>query len=100
MISVCPKLTPEGYRVVIIKSVPMANDYKFDVSTFVKAVTTMQDVVMKEEPMYGNVYVYDLKHFRMSEFMAFTPTVTKNMNKCFIVSTYDPKQKRRPPEQV
>jgi len=64
----------------------MAEDSKFEVQTFVKAVTALQDLLLKEEPMYGIIIVVDLKHFRLSDFMAFTPTLTKNMMKCLLVS--------------
>lgn len=81
-----PKMTPEGHRVLITKSIPNDDD-KFDVELYCKMSLVALDLHVKEEPVYGNIILFDVKHFTLSQFLAFTPTVTKNFMKCCVVST-------------
>jgi len=53
---------------------------------FCQVSIAILDLQLKSEPMYGNIILYDLKHIRLAQFMAFTPTLTKNLLRCCIVS--------------
>lgn len=86
--SVClfPKLTPEGNRIFCTTTRQSSDDEKYDVMLFCQVSIAILDLQLKLEPMYGNIILYDLKHIRLAQFMAFTPTLTKNLLKCCIVS--------------
>lgn len=79
-------MTPEGYRVLITKAIQSDED-KFDVELYCKMSLVALDLQVKEEPVYGNIILFDVQHFTLSQFLAFTPTVTKNFMKCCVVST-------------
>jgi len=81
-----PKLTPEGNRIFCTTTRQSSDDEKFDVMLFCQVSIAILDLQLKLEPMYGNIILYDLKHIRLAQFMAFTPTLTKNLLKCCIVS--------------
>jgi len=83
-ISIFPKLTPEGYRVNCCGTLPTTDDDKFDVEMFCKMSLVALDLQLKEEPSHGLIFLFDLKHIKLSQFLAFTPTVTKNFLKCCI----------------
>ncbi|VVC39731.1 Cellular retinaldehyde binding/alpha-tocopherol transport,CRAL/TRIO, N-terminal domain,CRAL-TRIO lipid [Cinara cedri] len=85
-VTLFPKRTPEGNRIFCTKTNPSTDDDKFDVMTLLQVSLAILDLQLKEEPMYGNVFLYDLQHVRLSQFMAFTPTITKNILKCGINS--------------
>jgi len=82
-ISAVPKLTPEGHRVLITRSI-QSDDENFDVELYCKMNLIALDLQVKEEPVYGNIILFDVKNFSLSQFLAFTPTVTKNFMKCCI----------------
>lgn len=69
------------------RSLAAADDDKFDPSLFGKQGVVLLELQLKEAPMYGDIFVYDLKHWRWSDFLAVTPTFVKNMCRCFLVST-------------
>lgn len=85
-ISIFPKLTPEGYRVNCARSLPTAEDDKFDVEMFCKMSLAALDLQLREEPSHGIIILFDMKEFRLSQFLAYTPTVTKNFLKCCVDS--------------
>ncbi|XP_027836886.2 alpha-tocopherol transfer protein-like [Aphis gossypii] len=86
--SVClfPKLTPEGNRIFCTTTRPSSDDDDYDVMLFCQVSIAILDLQLKLEPMYGNIILYDLKHVRLAQFMAFTPTLTKNLLRCCIDS--------------
>jgi len=85
-ISLFPNLTPEGNRIFCTKTCHTTDEDKFDVTMFCKVTIALLDLQLKEEPMYGNIFLYDLKHVGLSQFLAFTPTLTKNLLRCCIDS--------------
>lgn len=85
-VSLFPKLSPEGNRVFCTKTSPTTDDEKFDIVLFCQVSIAILDLQLKEEPVYGNIILYDLQHVRLSQFLAFTPTLTKNLLMCCIVS--------------
>lgn len=84
-----PRLTPEGCRVICLRTIKMQdkNYEEYDVNNFCKIILAGVDLELKEEPMYGNILLFDLEYTPFSRFLAFTPTVTKNLVRCLIVST-------------
>lgn len=88
LVTLFPKLTPEGHRIFCTTTKPMVDDEHYDVLLYCKAALAILDLQLKAEPMHGNIIMYDLKHVRLSQFMSFTPTITKNLLRCGIVSIY------------
>lgn len=86
-VTLLPKRTPEGNRILCVKTNPVTDDM-FDIMITIQVALAVLDLQLKEEPMYGNVFMYDMRHVRLSQFLACTPTITKNMFKCGYVSTY------------
>lgn len=85
-VSLLPKLTPQSHRVLCVKTNPVADNEKFDIMLFCRVTLGHLDLQLKQEPLHGHVFLYDLKHVNMSQLLAFTPTITKNLFKCCIVS--------------
>lgn len=85
-VSLFPKLTSEGNRIYCMKFYPTTDNDVYDVLMGCKASLAVLDLQLKLEPMYGNIILYDLKHVRLSQFLCFTPTITKNLMTCSIVS--------------
>lgn len=83
--SVLPKLTPEANRVHIIRSIEN-NDGEFDAMAMCKGSLKTIDYLMRREPVYGLVFLLDLKHCQLSYLLSFTPTLTKNLMRCIDVS--------------
>lgn len=83
-----PKLTPEGYRIFCTKTNPTTDEDAFDFLLFCQVSIATLDLQLKDEPMYGNISLYDLKHVQLSQFLAFTPTMTKKLLKIGMVSDY------------
>lgn len=83
--SVLPKLTPEANRVHIIRSIEN-NDGDFDAMSMCKGSLKIIDYLMRREPVYGLVFLLDLKHCQLSYLLSFTPTLTKNLMRCIDVS--------------
>lgn len=80
-----PKLTPEGNRIFCTKTSECDED-NFNFKLFCQVSLAVLDLQVKEEPMYGNVVLYDLKYVTMSQFLAFTPTLTKRLLSLCLVS--------------
>lgn len=85
--SIFPNPTSDGCRIFCTKTNPTTDDDCFEPEQFCKASLAVLDLMLKAEPVYGNIVIYDLKNIRLSQFLAFTPTITKNFVKCCTVST-------------
>lgn len=81
-----PKLTPDGNRIFCTVTHPTTDETEYNVISVIKLSLAILDLQLKTEPMHGNIILYDLKHVRLSQFLAFTPTITKNMLQCALVS--------------
>lgn len=84
-LSVLPRMTPNGNRVQVIRTVENTNG-DFNAMAMVKGTIKTIDSVMRREPIYGYVFLLDLKYCQMSYLMSFTPTLTKNLMRCLDVS--------------
>ncbi|VVC39734.1 Hypothetical protein CINCED_3A001403 [Cinara cedri] len=83
--SVFPKLSPDGYRIVCTKT-RQTVDEKFDALCFCRANLAVLDLLLEKEPMHGIIYLYDLQYLRWSQFLVVTPTMTKNILSCCLNS--------------
>lgn len=83
--SLLPKMTPEANRVHIIRSIEN-NNGDYDAVTTCKGSLKIIDHLMRQEPIYGLVFLFDLKHCQLSYLLRFTPTLTKNLMRCISVS--------------
>jgi len=79
-----PKRTLKGERIQCIRSVqsPDTSDNDYDAVRFCKYWMTSLDLLLDEEPMYGNITIFDMTDMSLSKFLTFTPTLTKKMVTC------------------
>lgn len=82
---VLPKMTPEANRVHVIRSIEN-NDGDFSALNMCKGSLKIIDYVMRREPIYGLIFLLDLKHCPLSYLLNFTPSLTKNLMRCIDVS--------------
>lgn len=85
-VSILPKMTPEANRVHIIRTIEN-NDGDFDAMAMCKGSLKIIDYLMRREPVYGLVFLLDLKHCQLSYLLSFTPTLTKNLMRCIDEAT-------------
>lgn len=72
---------PEGYRIHCTTTI-QCNEEDFNVMMLSIAALDLQ---MKEEPMYGNILLFDLKYMPLSYLLSFTPTLTKKVISVYLV---------------
>jgi hypothetical protein len=82
---VLPKMTPEANRVHVIRSIEN-NDGHFSALNMCKGSFKIIDYIMRREPIYGLIFLLDLKHCPLSYLLNFTPSLTKNLMRCIDVS--------------
>ncbi|XP_050549076.1 clavesin-2-like [Daktulosphaira vitifoliae] len=73
-ISLMPKLTPEGDRIQIFRTVE--NNSEFDPQAMFKGSLKTIDYLMRREPIYSMIIIIDCQHFRLSYLLSFTPSLT------------------------
>lgn len=78
-------MTPEANRVHVIRSIEN-NDGDFNAMAMCKGSLKTIDYIMRREPIYGMVFLLDLKHCSLSYLLSFTPSLTKNLMRCIDVS--------------
>jgi len=78
-------MTPEANRVHVIRSVEN-NDGEFNAMAMCKGSLKVIDYLMRREPIYGMIFLLDLKHCQLSYLLSFTPSLTKNLMRCIDVS--------------
>lgn len=83
--SLLPKMTLEGNRVHVIRSIEN-NDGDFNAMAMCKGSLKTIDYLMRREPIYGLIFLLDLKYCQMSYLLSFTPSLTKNLMRCIDVS--------------
>lgn len=83
--SLLPKMTPEANRVHVIRSIEN-NDGDFNAMAMCKGSLKTIDYLMRREPIYGLVFLLDLKYCQLSYLLSFTPSLTKNLMRCIDVS--------------
>lgn len=81
-----PKRTPEGHRIVCVKTRQFNDDTKVDGMTVANISVSILDALLKVEPMYGNDFLYDLEHLKFSSLLVFTPKLTKRLISIWLVS--------------
>jgi len=84
--SLLPKMTPEANRVHVIRSIEN-NDGDFNAMAMCKGSLKTIDFLMRREPIYGLVFLLDLKHCQLSYLLSFTPSLTKNLMRCIDEAT-------------
>lgn len=84
--TILPKLTHEANRVQLIRSIEN-NDGEFNAMAMCKGSLKVIDYVMRREPIYGMIFLLDLKHCQLSYLLNFTPSLTKNLMRAIDVST-------------
>ncbi|XP_050428173.1 alpha-tocopherol transfer protein-like [Adelges cooleyi] len=82
--SLFPKLTPNGERVFCTRTHPTSDDDQFEAQLIIKTAIAVLDLELKDTPMYGNIILLDLEFVRLNQFLACTPTLTKNLLRCTI----------------
>lgn len=88
MMSVFPKLTPEGYRVFCYKTRPIVDKDMFDAKIFCRTTLFLIDLQLRLEAPHGSIVIFDQKFVTLYQQLAFSPTLTKNLFKCTIVSKW------------
>lgn len=78
-------MTPEGYRVHVCRSIENTSG-EFDAMALVKGSLKTIDFIMRREPIYGFIFLFDLKYCQLSYLLNFTPTLTKQLMRCIDVS--------------
>ncbi|XP_023013369.1 retinol-binding protein pinta [Leptinotarsa decemlineata] len=76
-----PKATEEGYRVNVFK-IPQENSL-YDLIDFWAHTYNIADVRFREDCMYGDIIVYDLKNTKMAHLTQATPTLIKQIATLF-----------------
>ncbi|XP_050428160.1 alpha-tocopherol transfer protein-like [Adelges cooleyi] len=85
-ISLMPKMTPEANRVHILRTIEN-NDSEFNAVAMCKGTLKTIDYLMRREPIYGMVFIFDLQHCQLSYLLSFTPSLTKNLMRCIHEAT-------------
>lgn len=78
-------MTPNADRVHIIRSLEN-NDGEFHALSMCKGSLRTIDYLMRREPIYGFIFLLDLKYCQLSYLLSFTPSLTKNLMRCIDVS--------------
>lgn len=79
-------MTPEANRVHVIRTIEN-NDADFNAMAMCKGSLKAIDYLMRREPIYGFIFLLDLKHCHLSYLLSFTPSLTKKLMRCIDVST-------------
>ncbi|VVC40931.1 Cellular retinaldehyde binding/alpha-tocopherol transport,CRAL/TRIO, N-terminal domain,CRAL-TRIO lipid [Cinara cedri] len=85
-LSLLPKMTPEANRVHIIRSIEN-RDVEFNAMVMCKGSLKTIDYLMRREPIYGMIFLLDLKYCQLSYLLSFTPSLTKNLMRCIDEAT-------------
>lgn len=80
-------MTPEGNRIICIKTNQVSDYSNLDPMMIAKISIAVLDGLLKAEPMHGNIFLYDLKYLTTSIFLAFSPILTKRLLTIWLVST-------------
>ncbi|XP_063223568.1 alpha-tocopherol transfer protein-like [Bacillus rossius redtenbacheri] len=80
-IAVLPSMTPEGYRMFLMKLREL-DPARFDVEESIKRAFMVCDLRLRAEKVLGDVHVYDATGVTWAHLMKYTPTILKKLIVC------------------
>lgn len=82
-----PNLNEDNNRIFCISTHPKPKDINYSASLLITLILSIMDLQLNVEAIHGSIILIDLEHSQLSQFLAFTPTLTKTAVTCCIVST-------------